>query len=741
MAETAKIEITTAENCGFCFGVKKAVDILSREIELGKTNNSQVYMFGKIIHNDSFIRELTENSKGFLTIIEDSEINNYSDFENNSSVVIRTHGIPKKVFERLKEISSRENLKIADATCECVKKMHRLAEENTNSETLTLIFGDKNHPEIIGLESYVNGEKEILRDFGELSASYDKISKKLIEKNYKKLIILVQTTHNIKDYIKCKNYILEIFSSDGKYSGMETVFFDTVCSATGKRQAETESLSQNSDIMVIVGGRNSSNTAKLYEICKKNCANSFIVETSEQLPLNIFKNLCSELEQNSGKDAVKVSITAGASTPDSIIMEVKKIMTDNIIDSNSNVNGEKIEEGAVGSVSAANADANSTEEKSFAQMLDETFATLNRGDRIKGTISYISDGEIHVDLGFKYTGILAFDEITDDNSVKLKEMFKVGDEIETQVIKTNDQEGIALLSRKRIDSTENWDKIIKLYEEGTVVEGKVIQVVNGGIIVLIDSIKVFVPASHADVSKDTDLQTLVDRKVKVKIIDINTVKRRAIASIRNASAEARKAVEEKVWGEIEIGKKYQGVVKSIANYGVFVDIGGIDGMIHITELSWSRIKHPSEVLKLGDKIEVYIKDFDKEKHRISLGYRDESTNPWTKFTAETKVGDVVDAKILNMMPFGAFAEIVPGVDGLIHISQIVNKKISKPSEILNIGDIVQVKITEINPEAKKISLSMRALLEPEQVPEEQKEEVIESGGTPESETKESTETE
>ncbi|MCL2096428.1 MAG: S1 RNA-binding domain-containing protein [Oscillospiraceae bacterium] len=372
-------------------------------------------------------------------------------------------------------------------------------------------------------------------------------------------------------------------------------------------------------------------------------------------------------------------------------------MTDNL--DNLNVNGEN----------------NSEErEKSFEELLNETFEHRTRGDRIKGIISHISDLEIHVDIGYKYTGVLSYDEITDDSSADLKEMFKVGDEIETQIIKTNDQEGIALLSKKRIDSSENWDKLINLYEEGTVVEGKVIQVVNGGIIVMIDSTRVFVPASHADVSKDTDLQTLVDRKVKVKIIDINPVKRRAIASIRNASAEARRAVEDKVWAEIERGKKYQGVVKSIANYGVFVDIGGIDGMIHITELSWSRVKHPSEVLSLGDNIEVYIKDFDMERRRIALGYKDENANPWTKFTAETSVGDVVDARILNMTPFGAFAEVVPGVDGLIHISQIVNRKISKPAEILNIGDIVQVKITAINPEARQVALSMRALLEPEE---------------------------
>ena len=274
---TNKIEIITAENCGFCFGVRKAVNMLFKEIELSRINNTRIYLFGKIIHNNSFIEELT--AKG-LIIIDDALIDDFKGYEfgENSTVVIRAHGIPKKVLEYLRDIQKEKNIKIVDATCECVKRMHGIAGENTDCETLTLIFGNKNHPEIKALESYVNGGKEIYKDFDELKSSFAGI------KNYKKLIILVQTTHNIKDYIKCKNYILEI-------SGAEILFFDTICSATEKRQAEAELLSKTSDIMIVVGGRNSSNTVKLYEICRKNCANSFIVETSEQLPLNIFKNL------------------------------------------------------------------------------------------------------------------------------------------------------------------------------------------------------------------------------------------------------------------------------------------------------------------------------------------------------------------------------------------------------------------------------------------------------------------
>jgi len=719
MTGTDKImtEIITAENCGFCFGVRRAVDMLAGEIDLCKKNNRRIYMLGKLIHNDSFINSLEAQG---LVVVGDADINagclgsGFDFIEENSSVIIRAHGIPKPALERLEELRRRKNIKIVDATCECIKKMRKIAEENTNGETLTLIFGDKDHPEIVGLRSCVNGAVEIYKDFESLRGETADINYNNYQ-NYQKLIILAQTTHNINDYKKCRDHIL------ASGAGENAVFFDTICDATEKRQAEAELLAKESDIMIVVGGRGSSNAKKLYEICRQNCANSFIIETSGQLPLNILKNLIKSIKNmEKGRRAVKVSITAGASTPDSIIMEVRKIMTDtinNVEDTIEEKIEEKIEEVVTEEVIYTEKAKDTAEpeerEKSFEELLNETFAPLSRGDRIKGIISYVSEGEIHVDIGYKYTGILIYDEITDDSSVDLKETFKIGDEIETQVIKTNDQEGIALLSKKRVDSTEIWDKIVGLHEDGTVVEGKVIQVVNGGIIVLIDTMKVFVPASHADVSKDTDLQTLIGRTVKVKIIDINTIKRRAIASIRNASAEERKAVEEKIWNDIEEGKRYAGTVKSIANYGAFVDIGGLDGMIHITELSWSRVKHPSEVLQLGDKVEVYIKSFDRERRRIALGYKDENANPWTKFTVETAVGDVVDAKILNMTPFGAFAEIVPGVDGLIHISQIVDKKISKPSEILNIGDIVQVKITGINAEAKQVALSMRVLLEPE----------------------------
>ena len=676
------IEIIRANNSGFCYGVRKAIGQVYDEIEKAKVSKKKIYLFGKLIHNDKFIEELI--SQG-VVVLDDSAIDDdcteiFENIDDNSVVILRAHGVSKKIYQALKEIQHK-NIEITDTTCGDVKKIHKLVTDNTNDGTLTVILGDKSHPEIKGVKSYVKGRMEIYKDFGELETKFCGI-KEEIELNNKKLIVLSQTTHNIDDYNNCKDFI------KGQYD--DAVFFDTICNVTEKRQTEAADISKNADMMIVVGGTKSSNTKKLYEICKKNCENTFIVETSEHLPLYILQNLCETKDKEKG--AVKVGITAGASTPDRIIKEVEtRIMAeDNIKEA-----------------------VNSETEMSFQEMLDasDSFVILNRGSKVKGTISSISPGEIHVDLGTKHTGILSFDEITDDSSVKLSEMFKVGDEIETQVIKINDVEGTALLSKKRVDSTENWEKIVQYYEDGTIIEGKIVQVVNGGLITLADAAKLFVPASQANVSKDTDLQTLINKKVRMKIIDINLPKHRAIASIRAAYNDERKASEDKIWGEIEIGKKYRGVVKSIVNYGAFVDIGGVDGMVHTSELSWSRIKHPSEVVKLGDEVEVYIKQFDAEKRRISLGYKDENANPWTKFLVENKVGDALDVKILNMMPFGAFAELFPGVDGLIHISQISDKKISKPAEILNVGEIVKAKITDINEAEKKISLSIRALIE------------------------------
>ena len=668
-----KVIVKTAEHCGFCSGVRRAVNMLYAELDKGV----KIYLLGKIIHNDGFIREMEQRD---VTVIEEVEdISKLVSVDVPISVVIRAHGIPKQLMDSLENL---DNINIVDATCISVKRMHDIAAKNTSDTTYTVIFGDSRHPEIIALDSYVKGERGIFKDFDIFKAEFEN----RIRHSGKKLIILAQTTHNIDDWKKVKNYLDLVNGDSGGTTVVSFEIFDTICSATDRRQKEAEQLSKECDIMLIVGGIGSANTQRLFEICKRHCAQSFIIETLGQLPLDIIK----KISQKPGQSAIKVGITAGASTPDGIIKEVKNIMAE--------INKTDVDQ--------------ITGEQSFEEMLNESFVTLNRGERIKGIVSHISGSEIYVDLGGQYTGVLAFDEVTNDPTADVSGMFKVGEEIEVQIYKTNDTEGTALLSRKRIDAQDNWEKIVRHAEEGTTAEGKVIQVVNGGLITLVDSVKVFVPASHAGVSRNTDLQTLVGKSVKVKIIDITHQNQRAIASIRNAVNEERKVLEEKIWSEIEEGKRYEGVVKSIASYGVFVDIGGVDGMVHITELSWLKHKHPSEIVKLGEQISVYVKSFDTEQRRIALGYRDENDNPWIKFEQQYQLNDIVEVKISNIMPFGAFAEILPGVDGLIHISEMTtDRRQNNPDKLVKVGDMVRVKIMKIDMENKKLTLSMIAAQE------------------------------
>ncbi len=360
--------------------------------------------------------------------------------------------------------------------------------------------------------------------------------------------------------------------------------------------------------------------------------------------------------------------------------------------------------------------------ENFAEMLEQTMKTLNPGDIVVGVVTSVSQNEITLDLGTKTTGVIVHDKLTDDPSAKLDEMFKIGDEVRAKVIKISDIEGIATLDKLKVDSEQNWHEIVAKYESGETVEGKIVDCVKGGLIISINSVRVFIPASLSGVPKNAGpdaLQALVGTVQKVKIIEIKEDRKRAFASIRAVLAEERRAKEEAFWNQVEVGQIYEGPVKSLTSYGAFVDLGGVDGMVHTSELSWRRIRHPSEVVSQGEVIKVYVKALDREKGRISLGYKTEDTDPWFIFNQKYSVGDTASVKIVSLMPFGAFAEVVPGADGLIHISQIADHKIETPAEVLKVGDIVDAKIIAIDDENRKISLSMRALIEEKKEAEEQ----------------------
>ena len=668
------MEITIAENAGFCFGVKRATDSLEKAIEAHKSGE-RVYTLGHLIHNAPYNASLRERGVECISTDDIERVAEGASPMTPVTVFIRAHGIPAREEERLCHLcDSVEGFSFVDCTCPYVKKIHRIAEENSGSENCFVLFGAEAHPEVIGIMSHFDGEKTVI-------GSADDIEKKrdFFEKNKDKtFVVAAQTTFALSEWKKSQKIFKKLYTN--------AKFFDTICSVTELRQTEAEELSRKCDLMIVIGGTDSSNTEKLYSICKKNCPQTIRIESPCELVSNKF------IPQN----IKRVGIAAGASTPAAAIQEVHKTMS----------------------------------EISFEQMLDSTpIKTLNTGDTVTGIVTFVSDSEIQLDLGTNVTGYIKAEQITDDSSVKLSEMFKKGDEVEAFVIRVSDVEGFAELSKKRVDSDKNWQKIVAACENREILTGKVVEVVKGGVNVLVGANRVFVPASQTGVAKDGDLNSIKGNEVSLYVIEIKG--KRAVGSISAVAREERKALVADFWANIEEGKVYTGKVKSLTAYGAFVDLGGVDGMVHKTELSWKPIASPASVVSVGDELTVFVKSFDVEKKRISLGYKTEATNPWHIFTANYAVGDVAAVKIVSIMPFGAFGAICDGVDGLIHISQIAQQRIGNPAEVLKVGDEVNVKIIGIDEENQKVSLSIRALLEEAQaeaeaMPEEYAEEAAEA---------------
>ncbi len=647
------MEITVAKYAGFCFGVERAVNTVYDIIKEHK--GKKIYTLGLLIHNPVIVESLRKD--GVEAIEEDKVDELLAQDLENTVFVIRAHGIKREIAEKIR---AHENatVKLVDCTCPFVAKIHKIMDEHTDENTFTLLFGTQDHPEIIGIASHIKGEYFIFDSLEMLETAYENgLRDKIVSKQ---VIMASQTTQNLAEYKKCQKFFKNLCTNP--------LIFDTICSVTENRQLEVDKLSQKCDAILVIGGKNSSNTKKLYEISRRHNANTFFVEHFSDIPKNITL-------------MPHVGIAAGASTPGYMIKEVEKIMS---------------------------------EQENFAQLLDESFKTLNTGDKVSGIVTSVSGTEVHVDIGSKVTGILTLENVTDDSTAKLENLFKVGDTVEAIAIRVSDLDGIAMLSKKKVDAQKDWQKVIEAAENETIIEGKITDAVKGGVIAHALSNRIFIPASQTMVARGGDLASIVGTVQKFKLIEVTPEKKHAVGSIRKVVVEERKAAEEAFWAEIEEGKHYVGKVKSLTNYGAFVDLGGVDGMVHTSELSWTRIASPKDVVSVGDEIEVFVKTFDREKGRISLGYKTEATNPWTVFTTNYAVGDVADVTVVSIMPFGAFAQILPGVDGLIHISQIANKKLASPAEVLNKGDVVKAKILEIDTENKKVSLSVRALLTEEE---------------------------
>ncbi len=619
-------------------------------VEKAAKEGGRVVTLGPIIHNRHVVQKFDEIG---VQVIDRAE-----EATQGMTVIIRSHGVSRAVQEALQVRCAN----VIDATCPFVKCIHGIVEKAEAEGDLPIIIGTRSHPEVEGIAGWC-GENRIFETPEELENWIDSGE---IQKN-SPICMVCQTTSTETLWKKCVQIAKKQFTN--------LKIFDTICKATEFRQTEAAALSAESQAMVVVGDAKSSNTGKLAMICREHCPKVQLVDNASELDKAFFEGVHD------------VGITAGASTPAWIIKEVNKTMSEII-----------------------NADA--VQEETFEALLEQSIKTLNTGDKVIGTVTGIGNTEVQVDLGTKHAGYIPYDEVSTDPSVKPEDILHVGDEIEVFVVRVNDQEGTVQLSKKKLDGMKVWDDMAVWVEEKTTVDGVITEENKGGLVATVKGIRVFIPASQSGVAKGGDMAGQVGKAVQLKITEVNRARRRVIGSIRAVTSESRKANQEKIWNEIENGKQYHGVVKSLTSYGAFVDIGGVDGMVHVSELSWNRIKNPAEVVSVGDEIDVYVISFDPEKHKISLGYKTSEMNPWNKFMTGYNVGDVVEAKIVKLMTFGAFAEILPGVDGLIHISQIADKRIGKPEDVLSEGQTVTVKITDVDAENKRISLSIRALIEP-----------------------------
>ncbi|MBQ9978088.1 MAG: bifunctional 4-hydroxy-3-methylbut-2-enyl diphosphate reductase/30S ribosomal protein S1 [Clostridia bacterium] len=653
------MKITLAETAGFCFGVNRAVNTVYELLEKGE----KVCTLGPIIHNPQLVKELEE--KGVRVVENECEV------KPQEILVIRSHGVPACVMEN----AEKQGVKTVDATCPFVAKIHKIVSEATEKGDTVLIAGDEKHKEVIGIMGHCKGEVFVFND----EESLKKLLSEHPELYEKSLCVVSQTTFNQEIWKKTEKFLKKVCTN--------LSVFDTICNATSMRQTEAAKLSRENDLMIVVGGRHSSNTSKLYDVCRENCEKTYQIETAAELDLKYFENVSC------------VGVVAGASTPAAIIKEVIKTMSENLL---------PVEE---------QAEVTEAVQQSFEEMTDEeafeaSLNSLNSDQKVCGVVLAVSPTEIQVDIGRGLAGYVSADEYSYDRNANMMEEVKVGDKLNLIIMRTNDQEGTAMLSKRRYDSIAGWDKIVSAKESGEILNGYVSEVIKGGVVAVTNGIKVFIPASHATLSRNDSLEALKGEEVSFRIIEIGR-RRRAIGSIKSVLREERKAAQAKIWEDIAVGDRFTGTVKSLTSYGAFVDIGGVDGMVHVSELSWARIKNPSEVVLVGDTVDVYVKAVDKEKRKISLGYKKEEENPWTIFQNNYKEGDVVKVTIVSMTTYGAFARIISGIDGLIHISQIADKHIAKPQDELTVGQEVEAKITAIDFDKKRVSLSIRALIEPE----------------------------
>ncbi len=632
------MEINTARTAGLCFGVEKAVNGVLGLIDNGTEN---ICTLGPVIHNNQLIRYLESKGARVIGSLDEADCHSF--------IVIRAHGVPPEIYDEL----ALKKLQYIDTTCPHVKKIHDLVKSKKDAGYKIIIAGDKEHPEVRGINGWCGNTAVVLKTADEAAgASFDPNDK---------YCIVAQTTITRDRW----NEIIPVIEK--KLNNLEK--FDTICSATEKRLKEAVKLARNSDIFLVVGSGESSNTQKLYEMCTRYCDKVYLIESSE------------DLKKIKIDPASRVGVTAGASTPAWVIREVVDNMT---------------------------ATGNGTDDGfNFLEEFEKSMSSIRNGEIVKGRIIGFNGKEVFVDIGYKSDGILPIDEYSDDPFFNPQASIKVGEEIDVLVVKVNDGEGNVLLSKRKVDAAKGIDELEKAFNDQAEVSVRIFETTAGGVVAAFKGARIFIPASQLGLKYIKELNDYIGKEINIRIIEFNQQKKRIIGSQRVILESKRDHDISEFWNHIETGKVYSGTVKSLADFGAFVDLGGIDGLVHLSEISWKKIKHPSEVLNIGDKIEVSVIDYNKEKKRISLKFKKEEDDPWISAADKYHVGDVINGTVARLVPFGAFIDIEDGLEGLVHISQITGKRISKPGEVLNLGDKVSAKIIEINPEAKKINLSIR----------------------------------
>ncbi len=636
------MEVRVAKTAGFCFGVKRAVDTVTR---LSETAEAPVYTYGPIIHNDDVVQKLERQGVRILHTME--EVLALSE----GTVVIRSHGVAKDIYEQmlLRQQETGGAVTVVDATCPFVKKIHNIVSRESAAGKRIVICGDAAHPEIRGIVGWCQNGAQVIDSCEE--------AEHFAAENREPFCVVAQTTYNYKKF----NDIVEILSKMSYYRDDSVV--NTICNATEERQAEAQELARSCDAMIIIGGMNSSNTRKLFELSRQICEKTFYVQAADNLELDVFHSFRS------------VGITAGASTPRNIIEEVHKSMAD----------------------------------MSFEQLLEESFKTIHNGEVVSGTVIRVKEDEIVLNIGYKADGVITRSEYTSKNNVDLREVVKEGSTLEAKVIKVNDGEGQVLLSCRRLIGERASQMLTEAYENKTVLKAPVASVEAQGLIVVLDETRIFIPASMVSDTYEKDLSKYKDQEIEFLLVeyDVKSRKKRIIGDRKQLLIAQKKAKMEELLSRVQVGDVIDGVVKNVADFGVFVDIGGVDGLLHISEMSWGRIENPKKLFKSGDKVTVFIKDIKGEKIALSMKFADQ--NPWANAEERYAIGTVVTGTVARMTSFGAFVELAPGVDALLHVSQISHKRVEKPADALSIGQEIEAVIVDFKPEERKISLSMKAL--------------------------------